>query len=186
MLLNCGVGEDLRVPWTARRFNQSILKEISLECSSEKWCWSWNSNTLATWCKELTHLKRPWCWESLRAGGEGDDRGWYGWMTSLTQWTWVWVNSGSWWWTGRPGVLWSMELQRVRQDWATELNWTRFVIAFLPRSKDLLISWLLLPSVVIFEPKKRKSVTASTFSPTICHEVMGLDTTISVFLNVEF
>ena len=60
------------------------------------WCWSWNSNTLATWCEELTHLKRPWCWERLRAGGEGDDRGWDGWMVSPTQWTWVWVNSGSW------------------------------------------------------------------------------------------
>ena len=58
--------------------------------------WSWNSNTLATWCKELTHLKRPWCWERLKAGGEGDDRRWDGCMASLTQWTWVWVNSGSW------------------------------------------------------------------------------------------
>ena len=68
------------------------------------WCWSWNSNILATWCEELTHLKRPWCWEWLRAGGEEDDRGWDGWMASPTWWTWVWVNSGSWWWTGRPGV----------------------------------------------------------------------------------
>ena len=62
-------------------------------------------NTLATWCKELTHWKRPWCWERLKAGGEGDDRGWDGWMASPTRWTWVWVKSGSWWWTGRPGVL---------------------------------------------------------------------------------
>ena len=73
----------LRVPWTARR------------------CWSWNSNTWATWCEELTHSKRPWCWGRLRAGGEGDDRGWDGWMSSQTQCAWVWVNSGSWWWTGR-------------------------------------------------------------------------------------
>ena len=85
--------------------------------------WSWNSNTLATWCKEMTHLKRPWCWERLKAGGEGDDRRWDDWMASLTQWTWVWVNSRSWWWTGRPGVLQSMGLQRVGQDWATKLNW---------------------------------------------------------------
>ena len=63
----------------------------------EDWCWSWNSNTLATWCEELTPLKRPWCWERLRAGGEGDDRGWDGWMASPTEWTWVWVDSGSWW-----------------------------------------------------------------------------------------
>ena len=69
-------------------------------------------------------LKKPWCWERLKAGGEGDDREWDGWVVSLTQWTWVWVNSGSWWWTGRPGVLQSMGLQRVGHDWATELNWT--------------------------------------------------------------
>ena len=92
------------------------------------WCWSWNSNTLATSCKELTHLKRPWCWERLKAGGEGDDRGWDGWMASLTQWTWVWVNSRSWWWTGRPGVLQSMGSQGVGQDWETELNWTTTIV----------------------------------------------------------
>ena len=84
---------------------------------------NWNSNTFATWCKELTHLRRPWCWERLRAGGEGDDRAWDGWMVSPTQWTWVWVDSGSWWWTGRPGVLQFMGSQRVGHDWATELNW---------------------------------------------------------------
>ena len=106
----------LRVPWTARRSNQSILKEISSGCSLEGLIWSWNANILATWCKELTHLKRPWCWERLRAGGEGNDRGWDGWMASLTRWTWVWVDSGSWWWTGRPGVLQFMGSQRVRHD----------------------------------------------------------------------
>jgi len=78
--------------------------------------------TLATWWEELTHWKRPWCWEKLRAGGERDDRRWDGWMASLTQWTWVWINSESWWLTGRPGVLQSMESQRVRHDWATELT----------------------------------------------------------------
>ena len=81
----------------------------------------WNSNTLATWCEELTHLKRPWCWERLKAGGEGDDRGWDGWMASPTQ---VWASSGSWKWTGKPGVLQSMGLQTVRHKWVTELNWT--------------------------------------------------------------
>ena len=75
-------------------------------------------------CKELTHWKRPWCWERLKAGGEGDDRGWDGWMSSPTRWTWVWASSGSWWWTGKPGMLQSMGLQRVGQNWATELNWT--------------------------------------------------------------
>ena len=81
----------------------------------------------ATSCEELTHWKRLWCWEGLGAGGEGDDRGWDGWMASLTQWTWVWVNSRSWWWTGRPGVLLFMGLQRVGHDWATELNWTEYI-----------------------------------------------------------
>ena len=87
-----------------------------------------NSNTLATSCEELTHWKRLWCWEGLGAKAEGDDRGWDGWMASLTQWTWVWVNSGSWWWTGRPGVLRFMESQRVRHNWATELNGTEFLL----------------------------------------------------------
>ena len=74
-------------------------------------------------CLELTHWKRLWCWEGLGAGGEGDDRGWDGWMASLTRWTWVSVNSGTWCWTGRPGVLRFMGLQRVGHNWATELNW---------------------------------------------------------------
>ena len=86
--------------------------------------WTWRSNTLATWCEELTHLKIPWCWERLKAGGEGDGREWDGWMASPTQWTWVWVSSGSRWWTGKPGVLQSMGWQRVGYDWVTGLNWT--------------------------------------------------------------
>ena len=114
----------LRVPWTARRSNQFILKEISLNIHWKDWCWSWNSNTLATWCEEVTHWKRPWCWEGLKAGGKGDERGWDGWMASPTQWTQVWVDSGSWWWTGRPGMLQFIGSQnRTRlSDW-TELNW---------------------------------------------------------------
>jgi len=90
------------------------------------WCWSGNSKTLATTCEGLTHWKRLWCLEALGAGGEGDDKGWDGWMASPTQWTWVWVNSGSWWWTGRPVVLQFMGSQRVGRDWATELNWTEY------------------------------------------------------------
>ena len=113
----------LRVPWTARRSNQSILKEISPRCSLEGLMLKLKLQYLGTWCEELTHLKRLWCWERLRAGGEGDDRGWDGWMVSLTWWTWVWVNSGSWWWTGRPGMLWSMGKQSQTQlsNWS-ELN----------------------------------------------------------------
>ena len=85
--------------------------------------WSWNSNTLATYCEEVTHLKRPWCCKRLKPG-EGDNRAWDGWKASLTQWTRVWVNSRCWWWTGRPVMLQFMGSQRVRRDWATELNWT--------------------------------------------------------------
>ena len=79
----------LRIPWTARQSNQSILKEISPGVHWKDWFWSHHPNTLATWCEGLTHLKRPWCWKRLRAGEEGDDRGWDRWMASLTQWTWV-------------------------------------------------------------------------------------------------
>ena len=82
--------------------------------------------------EELTHWKRLWCWEGLGAQGEGDDRGWDGWMASLTRWTRVCVNSGSWWWTGRPGVLWFMGSQRVGHDWATELtDWTDVILLFI-------------------------------------------------------
>ena len=113
----------LRDPWTARRSNQSILKEISPYYSLEELRLKLNSNILTTSCEELTHWKRPWCWERLKAGGEGDDRGWDGWMASLTQWTWVWASSGSWWWTGKPGMLQSMGSQSRTwlSDW-TELN----------------------------------------------------------------
>ena len=117
----------LKVPWTARRSNQSILKEISPECSLEvllKLKLQYFGHL--TW--RADSLKRRWCWEGLGAGGEWNDRGWDGWMASPTQWTWVWVDSGSWWWIGRPGVLWFIGLQRVRHDWATKLNWTDLCI----------------------------------------------------------
>ena len=112
----------LRVPWTARRSNHSILKEINPDIHWKDWCWRWNSSTLATRCEELTHWKRPWCWEQLKAGGEGDDKGWDGWMASPTWWMWDWANSGSYWWTAKASVLRSMGSQRVGHDWATELN----------------------------------------------------------------
>ena len=95
----------LRVPWTARRSNQSILKEICPEYSLEGLKLKPKLHTLATWCKELTYWKRPWSWERLKAGGEGENRGWDGWMASPTRWIWVWVSSRSWWWTWKPGVL---------------------------------------------------------------------------------
>ena len=120
----------LRVPWTARRSNQSILKEINPGVHWKDWCWSWNSNTLATWCNELTPWKTPWCWEGLRAGGKRDNQGWDDWMASLTQWAWVWTSSGSWWWTGKPGMLQFMRSQRVNMIWATELNYVPKVLQF--------------------------------------------------------
>ena len=119
MLSNCGSGEDSWESLEARRSNQSILKE-TLNTQWKDWCWSWSSNILATWCKEPTHWKRPWRWGRLKAGGEGGDRGWDGWMASPIQWTWFWVNSRSWWWTERPGVLQSMGSKRVRHAWKTE------------------------------------------------------------------
>ena len=109
------------------------------------------AETLATWCKELTHWKKPWCWERLKAGREGDERGWDGWMASPTWWTWVWASSGSWWWTGKPGVLQSMGLQNIRHDWGTELNW---VSCQLPPEE--------YPSLPLFHYK-----TFSLLSPTL-------------------
>ena len=133
MLLNCGVGEDsleslgLQGDQTNQKKKTKTKNKTVLNVYRKDWCWSWSSNTLATWCEELTHLKRPWCCERLKVG-EGDDRGWDGWMASPTQWRWVRVNSGSWWWTEKPDVLQSMQLQRVGHDWATELNWEYLLI----------------------------------------------------------
>ena len=116
----------LRDPWTANGSNQSILKEISPEYSLEGRCWSWNSNTLATRGKELTHSN----WERLKVGEEGDSRGWDGWMASPMQWTWVWVSSRNWWCTGKPDVLQSVGFQSDGHEWATKLNWTRKQLSF--------------------------------------------------------
>ena len=106
----------LRVPWTARRSNQSILKKISPEYSLE-------GLILKLKLQYFGHLIGK-DWERLKVGGEGDDRTWDVWMVSPTWWTWVWLSSRSWWWTRKPGMLQSMGSQRVGHDWATELNWT--------------------------------------------------------------
>ena len=125
MLSNCGVGELLRV-------SPLDCKEIKPVHPKGNQSWIFIGRTDPevetpilgpTWCEELTHWKRPWCWGRLKVGGEGDNRGWDGWMASLTQWTLVWINSWSWWWTEKPGMLYSMGLQTVRHNWATELNW---------------------------------------------------------------
>ena len=88
---------------------------------------NWNSKTFATWWEELTPWKRPWFWERLKAGGEGDDREWDGWMVSLTLWTWIWASSRSWWWTMKPGMLHGPWCHRVEQKWLTELNWCSYI-----------------------------------------------------------
>ena len=95
----------LRIPWTARRSNQSILKEISPEYSLEGLPLKLKLQYFGRLMRRADSLEKPWCWERLRAEGEGDNRGWDGWMALLTQWIWVWVSSGSWWWTGKPGLL---------------------------------------------------------------------------------
>ena len=123
MLSNCGAEDDCESPLDCKEFklvhpkgNQSWIFIGRTEAEAEtQILWP------PTWCKELTYLKRPWCWERLKTG-EGDDRGWDGWMASPTPWTWVWVSSRSWWWTGRPGMLKSMGSQRVGHDWVTELS----------------------------------------------------------------
>ena len=120
----------LRVPWPASPSNQSILKEISSEYSLERLMLKLKLNPLATWCQELTWCwKRPWWWERLKAGGERDNRGRDLWMASLTQWTWVWVNSGDWWWIEKPGTL--SPLCHKELDTTEQLNWSEIVIYYI-------------------------------------------------------
>ena len=139
-----GLEKTFESPLNCKDIKPVNLKRKSvLNIHWKDWGWSWNSNTLATWCKELIHWKRAWCWERLKAG-EGDDRGRDGWTASLTRWSWVWVNSGSWWWTGRPGVLRFMGSQRVGHDWATDLIWSeeQDLERFL-HCKHFCTSWIL-------------------------------------------
>ena len=128
--------------WTVEKTLESSLdcKEIQPVHSKGDWSWVFTGRTDAKAETPILwppHVKsrliwKLWCWEGLGAGGEGDDRGWDGWMASPTWSTWVWVNSGSWWWTGRPGLLWFMGSQRVGHDWSTELNWTEWDSLTLP------------------------------------------------------
>ena len=115
----------LRVSWTTQRSNQSVLKEISPAYSLERLMLKLKLQYFGHLMQRTDSLEKIWWWEKLKTGGKGDNRGWDGWMASPTQWTqWVCVNFGSWWWTGRPGMLQSMGSQRFGHDWATELNWT--------------------------------------------------------------
>ena len=151
---------------------------------------------MATSCEELTHWKRLWCWEGLGAGGEGDDRGWDGWMASLTRWTWVWVNSGSWWWTGRPGVLRFMGSQRVGHDWVTELNWTECLPDWMPHTIyrwgvvmnfPTIAVWILFwVSWPFFEHviNTVTSLTLKEFTNKLCHPGSSLVLCLSCTSNI--
>ena len=156
----------LRVPWTARRSNQSLLKEISPECSLKGLMLKLKLQYLATFWEELTPWKRPWCWERLRAG-EGDNRGWDGWMASPTQWRWIGVNSRSWWWTRRPGIMHSMWSQRVGHDWLTELSWTalQWFVGFCHTTAWINYnvsapSWSFLPSTPLHHHSRSSQSTS--------------------------
>ena len=123
MLLNCGVGED---SWESLGLQEDPIspfyRRLVLGVHWKDWCWSWNSSPLATWCTELTHWKRLWCWEGLGAGGDGDDRGWDGRMASPTRWTWVWVNSGS--GDGQGGLVCCSSWGHKESDTTEQMNWT--------------------------------------------------------------
>ena len=142
MLLNCGVGEGSWESFGLQgdqpvypKGDQSWVFIGGTDVEAETpilWHLMWRADSFEIF---------PWCWERLRAGEEGEDRGWDGWMASLTQWTWVCIDSGSWWWTVRPGVLWLMRSQRVGHDWATELHWTAYKLCDLGQVPFTSLSW---------------------------------------------
>ena len=153
MLLNCGVGEDSWGSLGLQGDPTSPSKRRSvLSVHWKDWCWSWNSNTLATWCEELTHLKRLWHWERLRAGEEGDDRGWDGWMASPTQWTWVWVNSKD---LVIDREAWRVAVHGVAKS-RTQLsnwNWTELNCWTTSEIQDVTLFFLLKISQISFSFK---------------------------------
>ena len=146
MLLNCGVEED---SWESLGLqgdpSSSSQRKSVLNIHWKDWGWSWNSNILASRCKKLTHWKRPWYWERLKAGGEGDDGGWDGWVALPTRWTCVWASSESWWLTGKPGVLQSVGSQRIGHDWVTELSffdWLSLVAQLVKNPPAMWETWV--------------------------------------------
>ena len=129
----------LKVPWTARKFNKSILKEISPGCSLEGLMLKLKLQYFGPLMRRVDSLEKTLMLGGIGREGEREDRGWDGWMASPTRWTWLWVNSGSWWWTGRPDMLRFMGLQRVGHNWVTELNWTEHSQTLTPL--HLFIKW---------------------------------------------
>ena len=167
MLSKCGTGED---SWESLgqqgdKTSQSERKS-TLNIHWNDWYWRWSSNTLATWWEEPTHWKRPWCWERLRAGGEGGNRGWDGWMASLTQWIWIWANSGRYWRTGKPGMLQSMGLQRVRHDWVNNKNdfYVLHLIKWLTWLKCIVSTyvWCFVDKITVIQKLLNKKLDRKT------------------------
>ena len=143
--------KTLKSPLDCKEIQPSILKEISSWCSLEGLMLKLKLQFFGHLMWRVNSLEKLWCW-GLGAGGEGDDRGWDGWMGSPTWWTWVWVNSGSWWWTGRPGMLWLMESQKVGHDWVNELDWTesKNIFTFIPLLKNKTKPFSLILSFTIY------------------------------------
>ena len=150
MLSNYGAGEDSGESIGLKGDqSQSILKEINPEYSLEGLMLKLKLQYFGHLMRRVGSFKRLWCWERLKAGGEVDDRGSDGWMASATRWTWVWVNSGSWWWTGRPGVLQSVGCQRVGHNWVTELNWTDEMLGRMEEKRN---PWYLSQVISLSSP----------------------------------
>ena len=154
-----------RVPWTTRRSNQSILKKPILNIHWKDWCWSLSSSTMATWCEEPTHWERPWCWEKLKAGGEGDNRGRDGRMASLTQWTWVWGNSGRQQWQITLVCCSSWD-HRVGHDLATEQQQQQYYL------REIVLIFLLLQ--LPYHKTDRNNALWNTQMQMIPHKYKGL------------
>ena len=161
MLLNCDEcwRRLLWVPWTARRSNQSILKEMGTEYSLERLMLKLKLQYFGYLMKRT---------DSLKARGERNGRGWDGWMASPTQWTWVWVNSGSWWWTGRPRKLQSMMSERVEHDWVTELNWTELKFHFFVINSQDCDCWVVYNCMFSRQPKCSFRVLCQIYSHQQC------------------
>ena len=150
---NCAVEKTLESLLDCKKIKPVNPKGKSmLNIHWKDWYWSWNSDTLATWCEELIHWKRPWCWERLKAGGERYCKGWDGWMASLIQWTWVWASSGKWWWIGKPGMLQSVGSQWVGQDWGTEQQqsnmWSEIYLWLFTDTSKLLVLGFIADGII--------------------------------------
>ena len=194
MLLNCDVGED---SWESLALqgdptSPSSRKSV-LNIHWKDWCWTWNSNTLTIWCEELTHLERPWCYERLKAGEEGEDRGWDGWMASPTQWIWVWLNSGSWWCCSPRG---HKELDLTEQlNWAIMKTGVQIIMSLLFICLDMCLGRELLGHMAIlcltfWGTNKQFTLTAPSFYiPTTMQQVSNFSTfwlTVVTFCFIDY